>query len=87
MNGEGIAFGVDPHANRSGNALQIFTVGAEKEIGKLKIIEDDLFGGFLSLFFQKRIFTPLALALLPKADSRNAGFPAPGGQENKEGKY
>ena len=59
MNGESVAFGVDPHANRSGNALQIFTVGAEKEVGKLKIIEDGLFGGFLSLFFQKRIFTPL----------------------------
>jgi hypothetical protein len=34
-------------------------VGAEKSIGKLKIVEDDLFGCFLALFFQKRIFTPL----------------------------
>lgn len=59
LDDEDIAFNIDPHADRLGNAPQIFTVGAEKGIGGLKILKDDLFDRSLSrsrvsdlLFFQ-----------------------------------
>jgi hypothetical protein len=65
LDGEGIAFGIDLHSDCPGNALQIFTVGAEKDMRHLEVLKDDLFDGFLVLLFQKRTFAPVAYPDLP----------------------
>jgi hypothetical protein len=40
-------------------------VGAEKDIGHLEVVKDNLFDGFLGLLFQKRTFAPVTCPDLP----------------------
>ena len=58
LEGKLIALDIDPDANRSGNALQIFAVGPKEDIRCLKIIKDDLLNRFGWLLLQILIFTP-----------------------------
>ena len=58
-----IAFRINFYTNVPGNALQVFTVGAEKEIRDLEVIIDDLFDKFLSLFLQIWIITRVTCCL------------------------
>jgi hypothetical protein len=48
LNGKDIALCIDPYADCPGNAPQIFAMGAEKDIGNLKIVKNDLFDRFFS---------------------------------------